>query len=305
MKGKVDFKPSYISLHESKVLGGRVESLREFLKKCTLCPRRCGVDRTMGEKGYCGAGEQLMISSVFAHFGEEQPLVGVYGSGTIFLTHCNLKCVFCQNYDISHEGRGEVVSPRELALQMIALQAKGTHNVNFVTPTHYVPQIVEALPIAVEMGLEIPLVFNCGGYESLEVIRLLEGIFDIYMPDYKFADPKSAERYLDAPDYPDVVKNVLREMHRQVGVLKVDLGGIAARGILIRHLVMPGGENESKKVFDFIAGELSGETYVNVMEQYRPEYRASEFPEIARPLTGNEYMEAVRSAREAGLSRGF
>jgi putative pyruvate formate lyase activating enzyme len=305
MKGKVDFKPSYISLYESKVLGERIERLREFLKKCTLCPRRCRVDRTMGEKGYCGAGEQLMISSVFAHFGEEQPLVGVYGSGTIFLTHCNLKCIFCQNYDISHEGRGEVVSPRELALQMIALQAKGTHNVNFVTPTHYVPQIVEALPIAVEMGLEVPLVFNCGGYESMEVIRLLEGIFDIYMPDYKFTDPNSAKRYLDAPDYPDVVKDVLREMHRQVGVLKVDLGGIATRGLLIRHLVMPGGENESKKVFEFIAGELSEDTYVNVMEQYRPEYRASEFPEIARPLAGNEYMEAVRSAREAGLSRGF
>lgn len=305
MKGKIDFKPSYISLYESGELEERVEKLREFLKSCVLCPRRCGVDRTMGEKGYCGAGEQLTVSSVFAHFGEEQPLVGVYGSGTIFLTHCNLKCIFCQNYDISHEGRGGVVSPKELALQMIALQAKGTHNINFVTPTHYVPQIVEALPIAVEMGLEIPLVFNCGGYESIEVIRLLEEIFDIYMPDYKFADPNSAKRYLDAPDYPDVVKDVLKEMHHQVGVLKVDFRGIAARGLLIRHLVMPGGENESKKVFEFIAGELSEETYVNVMEQYRPEYRACEFAEIARPITGNEYIEAISHAREAGLSRGF
>jgi len=305
MEEKKDFRPSYLSLYESGLLKERVERLHEFLKSCALCPRRCGVDRTMGEKGYCGAAELPMVSSAFAHFGEERPLVGVYGSGTIFLTHCNLKCVFCQNYDISHEARGEVISTEELAKQMIALQAKGTHNINFVTPTHYVPQIVGALPRAVEMGLEIPLVFNCGGYESMDVIRLLEGIFDIYMPDYKFTDPKSAERYLDAPDYPDVVKAVLKEMHRQVGVLKVDSRGIATRGLLIRHLVMPGGEGESKRVFEFIAGELSPDSYVNVMEQYRPEYRASEFAEIARTITGSEYIEAVRLARGAGLSRGF
>jgi putative pyruvate formate lyase activating enzyme len=305
MKGENNFRPSYISLHESGVLKERVERLYGFLEGCSLCPRKCGVDRTIGEKGYCGAGELLMMSSAFAHFGEEQPLVGVYGSGTIFLTHCNLKCVFCQNYDISHEARGEVISAEEFAKQMIALQAKGTHNINFVTPTHYVPQIVEALPRAVEMGLEVPLVFNCGGYESMEVIGLLEGIFDIYMPDYKFTSPDSAKRYLDAPDYPDVVRSVLKEMHRQVGVLRVDSRGIATRGLLIRHLVMPGGGDESKRAFDFIAGELSPDSYVNVMEQYRPEYRASEFAEIARTISGSEYIEAIQLARGAGLSRGF
>ncbi|MBN1573246.1 MAG: radical SAM protein [Deltaproteobacteria bacterium] len=305
MREEKNFKPSYISLCESGLLKERVERLHGFLEGCALCPRKCGVDRTIGEKGYCGAGELLMVSSAFAHFGEEPPLVGVYGSGTIFLTHCNLKCVFCQNYDISHEARGEVISTEELAKQMIALQAKGTHNINFVTPTHYVPQIVEALPRAVEMGLEVPLVFNCGGYESIEVIRLLEGIFDIYMPDYKFTDSDSARRYLDAPDYPDVAKSVLKEMHRQVGVLKVDFRGIATKGLLIRHLVMPGGADESKRAFEFIAEELSNDSYVNIMEQYRPEYRACEFAEIARTITGNEYMEAVKLARGAGLSRGF
>ncbi len=305
MGNSKNVKASYLALYESGELQKRAEKLWEFLKSCKLCPRRCGVDRTLGEKGYCGAGELPMVSSVFPHFGEEQPLVGVYGSGTIFLTHCSLKCVFCQNYDISHEGRGDAISIEELAQQMIAIQAKGTHNINFVTPTHYVPQIVAAIPRAIEMGLEVPLVFNSGGYESMEVIRLLDGVFDIYMPDYKFTYSKTAKKYLDAPDYPDVIQAVLKEMHRQVGVLKVDVRGVATRGVLIRHLVMPGGVDESKRIFKFIAEELSKDSYVNVMEQYRPEYRACEFTEIARTITGDEYLAAVSLAGEAGLSRGF
>ena len=301
--------PSYISLHESGVLDDRIEVLNSILKKCTLCPRKCGVDRTSGDVGVCRAEEELMVSSVFPHFGEEPPLVGSSGSGTIFLAHCNLRCAFCQNYDISHGdkkgGRGDAISTSELAKYMIALKEKGCHNINFVTPTHYVPQIVRAIPEAIEMGLDLPLVYNTGGYDSLTVIKLLDGIFDIYMPDYKFTDEESSKNYMNAPDYPDVIREVLLEMHRQVGVLKIDRRGVAYRGLLIRHLVMPGGERETAEAMEFIATMLSRDSYVNVMEQYHPEYRAFDYPDIARRLTIHEYREALRLAREAGLHRGF
>ncbi|RLA83562.1 MAG: radical SAM protein [Deltaproteobacteria bacterium] len=297
--------PSYLKLHSSGELPERIEKLREILKQCHLCPRRCGIDRTRGEKGYCRAPYELMVSSAFPHFGEEPPLVGRYGSGTIFLTHCNLRCVFCQNYDISHLGHGEKIRPEELAKIMLYLQRQGCHNINFVTPTHYVPQIVEALPLAIEGGLRIPLVYNSGGYDSLEVIKLLEGIFDIYMPDIKFLNTAHSQRYCNAPDYPEVVKTIIKEMHRQVGDLLIDERGIARRGLLVRHLVMPNGVADTGEVLRFIAKEISVHTYINIMDQYRPLYKAYDFPEIARRITPTEYLEAINIARNLGLYRGF
>jgi putative pyruvate formate lyase activating enzyme len=299
------FVPSYIKLFESGELEKRSERLQKILSSCTLCPRKCKVDRTAGETGVCEAGADVMISSAFPHFGEEAPLVGLSGSGTIFMTHCNLRCEFCQNADISHEGRGEVVSPRELADYMLALERRGCHNINFVTPTHYVPQIVKSLSLAIEGGLSVPIVYNTGGYDSIEVIKLLTDIVDIYMPDYKFTDRSYSKKFMNAPDYPEVIKSVLKEMHHQVGVLKTDSRGIAYRGLLIRHLVMPGGIQGTAEAARFIARELSTETYVNIMEQYRPEYKAFSFPELKRRITGEEYLDAVRLARDAGLSRGF
>jgi len=263
------------------------------------------VNRLAGERGYCLAGADVMSSSAFSHFGEEPPLVGSHGSGTIFLTHCNLKCVFCQNYDISHQGEGKSISGSELAQLMIGLQLRGCHNINFVTPTHYVPQIVAALPRAIELGLKIPLVYNCGGYESLEVIKLLDGIIDIYMPDTKFACEWEAASYCNAPDYPRVLQKVLLEMHWQVGDLMLDEQGIAYRGLLIRHLVMPHGVAGTREIIAFIARRVSTDSYVNIMDQYRPLYRAGEYPEIDRRITSQEYREAIEIAKDAGLRRGF
>jgi putative pyruvate formate lyase activating enzyme len=255
--------------------------------------------------GYCKADSGLNVSSAFPHFGEESPLVGYYGSGTIFLTHCNLRCIFCQNYDISHLGRGERISSSDMAGMMVRLQELGCHNINFVTPTHYVPQIFASLPEAVERGLRIPLVYNCSGYESLEVIQLLEGLVDIYMPDAKFMDEKYSKEYCNAPDYPGVLKKVLKEMHRQVGDLKTDSHGIAEKGLLIRHLVMPGGVASSEAVLRFIAEEISVHTYVNIMDQYRPEYHACEYVPINRRITHKEYVEATQFAKRLQLHRGF
>ena len=299
------FLPSYLDLYEKGELSRRIQRLNEYLTECRLCPRECRVNRRTGNVGYCKAGAELEISSAFPHFGEESPLVGHHGSGTIFLTHCNLRCVFCQNYDISHLGRGEEASPQDMARAMVRLQESGCHNINFVTPTHYVPQIVSSLPDAIKMGLGIPIVYNCSGYESLEVIELLDGIVDIYMPDAKFMDERFSKSFCSAPDYPKVLKEVLKEMHRQVGDLQVNSKGIAERGLLIRHLVMPQGVASSEAVLKFIAGEISVHTYVNVMDQYRPEYQASEHSEIDRRITHKEYLEAVQIAKRFGLYRGF
>lgn len=299
------YQPAYVALHEKGALNKRIKALREILTNCRLCPRACEVDRLEGEQGYCGAGAEAMISSAFPHYGEEPPLVGTHGSGTIFLTHCNLRCVFCQNYDISHLGGGRSVSTSELAQHMVGLQRAGCHNINFVTPTHYVSQIVAALPEAIESGLTAPLVYNCGGYESREVITLLDGIIDIYMPDAKFAREEDAAHYCNAPDYPRVVQEVLMEMHRQVGDLMLDERGIAYRGLLIRHLVMPQGVAGTKELMAFIARRLSTDSYVNIMDQYRPLYRSGEFPEIDRPISAGEYREATAIARHEGLHRGF
>jgi putative pyruvate formate lyase activating enzyme len=299
------YTPPYIELSQKNRLKERIRSLNEMLSKCRLCPRHCGVNRTEGELGYCRAGSELMISSVFPHFGEEAPLVGYRGSGTIFLTHCNLRCIFCQNYDISHLGRGEKASPSQFAGYMIRLQDMGCHNINFVTPTHYVPQIIASLPEAIELGLRLPLVYNCSGYESLEVIKLLDGIIDIYMPDAKYAGEEPAKKFSNAPDYPDVLKEALKEMHRQVGDLHMGENGIAVRGLVIRHLVMPGTLAGTEDLMKFIAKEISRDSYVNVMQQYRPEYRSRDYPELSRRITHGEYLEAVKVARHFGLHRGF
>jgi len=301
----VTFIPSYVGLYEKGELIRRIQLLKEFLSECRLCPRECRVDRLNGEKGICQAGSEPTISSAFPHFGEEPPLVGYQGSGTIFLTHCNLRCVFCQNYDISHLGNGERITSREMAQAMVRLQEMGCHNINFVTPTHYTPQIVASLSEAIERGLRLPIVYNCSGYESIEVIRLLEGVVDIYMPDVKFMDEKHSKQFSNAPDYPEVIKKVLREMHRQVGDLTIDSRGIAEKGLLIRHLVMPNGVASSETVLRFIAEEISVHSYVNIMDQYRPEYRAHEYPEINRRATHKEYMEAVQWAKRYQLHRGF
>ena len=246
-----------------------------------------------------------MISSIGPHFGEEPPLVGTMGSGTIFLTNCNLSCVFCQNYDISHYGAGEKIEVGGLAKAMINLQMRGCHNINFVTPTHFTPQIVEALILAVEEGLEIPLVYNCGGYESVETLKLLEDIFDIYMPDIKYSVDEHALEYSGIQHYWETVKNALMEMHRQVGDLKMSRRGIAQRGLLIRHLVLPNNKAGSKAVIDFIRDEISLNSYVNIMDQYRPAYTADKFPEINRRISPSEYKEVVEYAKLNGLRRGL
>jgi len=295
--------PSYKNLHREGILGDRLEEILRLASPCTLCPRQCMADRTGDGRGYCQAPYSLYISSASPHFGEEEPLVGTGGSGTIFMTHCNLRCAFCQNYDISIRGDGVSCSADALADVMMDLQGKGCHNINFVTPTHYVHQIVKALPRAVEKGLTIPLVYNSGGYDSVEVIRLLDGIFDIYMPDIKFLDPALAARYCQAEDYPSVVWETVKEMHRQVGDLITDDRGIARRGLIIRHLVMPGASADTRRVLGRIAAELSPDSYVNIMAQYYPCHRAGEFPEISQGLSAAEYQEAIRHARSIGLTR--
>lgn len=281
-----------------------VDQLHSMLSACRLCPRECSVNRLQGELGSCKAGKTLKVSSYHQHFGEEPPLVGRYGSGTIFLTHCNLHCVFCQNYEISQLGMGRATTPHECSGMMLRLQALGCHNINFVTPTPWVPQIVEALRVAQEEGLHVPVVYNCGGYESVETLRLLEGIVDIYMPDIKYADDECAKKYSDAPHYWDVVRSALKEMHRQVGDLVVDRG-IAQRGLLIRHLVLPENRAGSKKCFEFIRKELSENTVVNVMAQYYPTHKAHNYPEINRRITAIEYSEALEELTRCGLDKGF
>jgi putative pyruvate formate lyase activating enzyme len=247
-----------------------------------------------------------MVAAAFPHFGEEPPLSGDGGSGAIFVSRCNLLCQFCQSWEVNHRGEGVTVSPRELAGVMLDLQARGCHNVNFVTPTHYVPQLIAALPYAIEQGFRQPLVYNCGGYESLEAIQLLDGIIDIYLPDIKFFDHHASERYMDgATDYPEVVRAVVKEMHRQVGDLIIDARGIAQHGLIVRHLVMPGMTQDSDLILRFIAEELSPQTYVNVMDQYRPCFQAGRSPEIARRTTPTEHRAVVDMARRLGLHRGL
>jgi putative pyruvate formate lyase activating enzyme len=295
----------YVEAYRTGVLEQRVETARTCLKSCDLCPRSCGVDRVAGEKGVCGGGARAEVSSAGSHFGEEPPLVGSMGSGTIFLSRCGLGCVFCQNHEISHLGEGVEVSASEMAGTMLELQRAGCHNINLVTPTHFLPQILEALLEAAAAGLEVPLVWNCGGYERAAALRLLEGVVDIYMPDIKFSESDPADLYCGAPDYFDRARETLREMYRQVGDLVIGEDGLASRGLLVRHLIMPGGLSGTAEVVRFLSEEISGETYLNLMDQYRPCCRVGEFPEIGRGITAGEYESAREEVRRAGLHRGY
>lgn len=296
-------RPGYLILHEQDKLNHRIAAARQRLSPCRVCPRNCKVDRLNDEKGICQTGAKAVVSSYAPHFGEESPLVGSGGSGTIFLTHCNLHCVFCQNYEISHLGQGVETDAGQLAAMMVSLQRQGCHNINFVTPSHVVPQILAALPPAVEKGLSVPLVYNSSCYDSVETLTLLEGIFDIYMPDFKFWTRESGKLYAKAPDYPEKAKKAICEMHRQVGDLVLNDEGVAERGLLVRHLVMPGGLAETREILRFLAREVSVDTYVNVMDQYRPCGKAYDYPPLDRRLKNEEYQEALAFAREAGLHR--
>ncbi|MFH1314464.1 MAG: radical SAM protein [Candidatus Eisenbacteria bacterium] len=294
--------PSYRKILSSGGFDDIITRADRKLAACDLCPRRCGVDRTAGELGFCKVGESLRVSSYGPHYGEESPLVGKHGSGTIFLAGCNLGCCFCQNYDISNQGEGRDVSAEDVSMMMLKLQETGCHNINFVTPTHFVPQIIRAVMIAAARGLSVPIVYNCGGYEEVGTLKLLENIVDIYMPDLKFSNPASSGKYCDAPDYPDFARTAVKEMHAQTGDLVVK-NGLAHRGLLVRHLVMPGMLEESKQIFKFLATEISPETFVNVMNQYRPCYNAGRFPEIAGRLDRGEFRAVLDAAWEAGLKR--
>ena len=298
-----DMEPSYLKLFREGGLSGRIKQAVALMESCRLCPRECGINRLDGELGDCETGRKAIVSSYNAHFGEESPLVGQYGSGTIFMGSCNLLCCFCQNYEISHLKEGVEVEPAQMAAMMIHLADRGCHNINFVTPTHVAPQLLKALALAAEQGLGIPLVYNSSGYDKKETLEILDGIVDIYMPDFKFWDGQWAERYCRAPDYPERAKETFKEMHRQVGDLIIDDQGVAVRGLLVRHLVMPGDVAGSRKVFEFIAEELSPDTYVNVMDQYRPCGDAHRDEVINRRLSFQEFKDATEAARRAGLTR--
>jgi putative pyruvate formate lyase activating enzyme len=299
----MSFIPSYIKLSKND-LKEKIRQAEDILKNCTLCPRECGVDRTAGKTGFCNTGDKPYVSSFSPHFGEEAPLVGSHGSGTIFLTNCNLGCLYCQNWTISHEGEGREITFEAFAEMMLKLQQiYNCHNINFVTPTHQVPMILRSLELAVNKGLKIPLVYNCGGYESLETLKLLDGVIDIYMPDFKYTEPEPAETYSKARDYPSVAKAAIKEMHRQVGDLVIDERSIAQRGLLVRHLVLPEGMAGTEEVVRFLAEEISPETYTNIMAQYYPCYMAREHPPLDRRLTREESTESFKAASKAGLKR--
>ncbi len=300
------FVPAYVTAHKAGVLKQKVADAVELLRNCNLCPRNCGVDRLADKRGVCGVGRRARVSSAFPHLGEEDCLRGWRGSGTIFFSGCNLRCVFCQNYEISQLGEGEEIDAQELAALMLKLQAAGCHNINFVTPTHVVPQILEALLIAVEAGLRLPLVYNTGGYDNALVIQLLDGVVDIYMPDFKLWTAELCAKYLTARDYAGAARSAIKLMHEQVGVLRVDGSGLALRGVLIRHLVMPGMLEETGHIMRWLATELSPDTFVNVMDQYRPEHKVLRDPQysaIARGITNAEFERALELARAAGLWR--
>jgi len=292
------------ALHARGLLRERADRAHRMLACCTLCPRRCRVDRLAGETGRCRTGALARIASYGPHFGEEAPLVGVGGSGTVFLAGCNLCCCFCQNYDISQgSDSGQEVDARGFASVMLELQAMGCHNINLVTPSHVVPQILAALIPALDAGLDIPVVFNCSGYESAATLALLAGAIDIYMPDIKFWRLETASRYAEAPDYPERVREALAIMHRQVGDLDIGPDGIARAGLLVRHLLMPGLLAETEAILGFIATTLSPATYVNLMAQYHPCGRAGQYEELRRTVTGEAYRRALDTARTLGLTR--
>jgi putative pyruvate formate lyase activating enzyme len=310
-----DFTPAYLAPEVYRGLSGRVAAAIESLRCCRACPRRCEVDRLSERVGFCRTGRHAAVCSAFAHTGEERCLVGRHGSGTVFFGRCNLHCVFCQNWDISQEESGTPCEADSLADVMLALQEKGCHNINFVTPEHVVPQAIEALAIAAERGLELPVVYNTSGYDSMESLRLLDGLADIYMPDFKLWSPDLCAEYLNAKDYAEHARQAITEMHRQVGDLTFTPDGVACRGLLVRYLVMPGLPDESRQILEWLAREVSPDTFVNIMGQYRPEHlvgRMSEdpnaaggvrYPKINRRPTREEIESAYEAARKAGLWR--
>jgi len=297
------WRPAYEKLEKEGKLVERIREAYSIFQRCRLCPRQCGVNRQRGEKGFCRAPAKVMVYSYNPHFGEEVPLVGEHGSGTIFFSNCNLRCIFCQNWPISHEGRGEEIRDEDLADMMIKLQQKmGCHNINLVTPTHVMPNILNATRMAWKKGLRIPLVYNTSGYERLEILKILDGIVDIYLPDLKYMDAEQAAKYSSgASDYPEMTKKAILEMHRQVGILQSDQKGYALRGLIIRHLVMPNRVAGTEKFVKWVAENLPRNTYVNIMAQYRVEYKAYDYPEIARGITVQEFLEAMDGAKRYGL----
>lgn len=293
--------PGYLKLYDSGELQQRIDTAWKIMERCTICPKKCKVDRISGNLGVCGVGKLAPVSSYGPHFGEERPLVGEHGSGTIFFASCNLLCIFCQNYEISrfNEAESKHVTTSELAAIMIRLQQQGCHNINLVTPTHVVPHILQALPEAIENGLKLPLVYNSSGYDSVSTLKILDGIVDIYMPDFKFWSNATGALYTGADDYGDVARQAIKTMYDQVGDLRLDKNDIAEKGLLIRHLVMPDHLEETRSILRFIAAEISGVCHVNIMDQYRPCGQA--IAPIDRGLTGKEYQTALDYAKPTGL----
>ncbi len=294
---------AYLELYRSGKLRERIDTALSLLESCSVCPRNCGVNRLTDDVGTCQTLREAMVSSYGPHFGEEAPLVGKHGSGTIFFSNCNLRCLFCQNYSISQLSEGQRASKKELARIMLFLQAKGCHNINLVSPTHVVPQILEALELAAESGLHLPLVYNSGGYDSVGTLRILDGVIDIYMPDMKYGDAEIAGELSDVENYPEINRAAIKEMHRQTGDLEVNGEGLAKRGLLIRHLVLPLGLAGTKSIMSFLSSEVSRNTYVNIMDQYHPCYKAFQVPSLRRRISSVEFGEALSFAREAGISR--
>jgi putative pyruvate formate lyase activating enzyme len=302
-KKEIEWIPAYEKLEMEGKLAQRVKQAYAMFENCQLCPRKCGVNRLKGEKGFCRSPVNPVIFSYHPHFGEEMSIVGGKGSGTIFFSNCNLRCVFCQNWPIAHEGRGKEVQDEDLADMMLKLQGIGCHNINLVTPTHVIPNILNATRIALKKGLHLPLFYNTSGYERLEILKILDGIVDIYKPDMKYMDSDKAAKYsAGASDYPEVAKKAILEMHRQVRVHKLDKEGVAIRGLMIRHLVMPNRVAGTEKFVKWVAEALPKNTYVNIMAQYRVEYKAYDYPEIARGITIQEFLEAMDWAEKYGLT---
>lgn len=295
------FVPKYITAKEKGWLKGKIQAASDILRACTLCPRLCRIDRTKDEKGYCATGKRAKVASFAPHFGEEPPLVGDRGSGTIFFSHCGLQCVFCQNHDISIRGEGRAADADQIAGIMLLLQKKGCHNINFVTPTHVVPQILKALDTAVDRGLRIPLVYNCAGYERIETLNLLADVIDIFMPDFKFWNPDSADTYCNAPDYPETARKAIVKMHALAGDLVVDSSGLACSGLLVRHLVMPGHLEDTRQILAFLKEKVSSNTHINLMSQYRPLGDAAKFSALSHPLTPKAFKTTLQMGKDAGL----
>lgn len=296
-------EPAYVDLTRSGELEKRVARAYEHLSICDVCPWECPVDRRAGQIGVCQTGMLAKVSSYGAHFGEEDPLRGWRGSGTIFITRCNLRCQYCQNHDISQTNAGAEVTSEELAAMTLTLQARGCHNINFVSPSHVVPQIMAAILSAARKGLHLPLVYNTGGYDSLAMLKLLDGVIDIYMPDMKYADSQIARKYSKIQNYPQVNQAAVLEMYRQVGDLQIAPNGLATRGLLVRHLILPNNLAGTDQIVRFLADEVSMNTYLNLMDQYQPAFRSHNYPDLDRPITREEYRDAVLMAETAGLYR--